>query len=225
MPVDVKICGLRDHRAVHAAVEGNARYLGFMFYPRSPRAVTPREAVELGKAVPADRIKVGVMVDPDDRLLDQALAGLDAIQLHGQETPERVRTVKANAGKTVIKALRLGDTDDLAPLDDYAEVADMILFDAKPPSSPGSLPGGNGLTFDWRLLKGLRLSRPWLLAGGLNIDNLDEAIRLCHAPAVDVSSGVESEPGVKDIDKIRTFLKKAAGLSPPNGSTITEKRT
>ena len=115
----------------------------------------------------------------------------------------------------VIKALRVGDADDLSPLAAYAEVADMILFDAKPPRTKGSLPGGNGLSFDWRLLDGLALDRPWMLAGGLDIDNLGEAVRLCRAGIVDVSSGVESEPGVKDIDKIRKFLEHAATLSPP----------
>lgn len=214
MPVDVKICGLKDHLAVDAAVQGGARYLGFMFYPPSPRAVTPEKALALGQSVPADCIRVGVMVDPDDRLVDQALAGLDAIQLHGKETPERVQAVKRATGKTVIKALRIGDADDLRPLAAYAEVADMILFDAKPPSTPGSLPGGNGLSFDWRLLDDLSLDCPWLLSGGLNVDNLVAAVRLCHAHAVDVSSGVESERGVKDVDKIRTFLRQAAALTP-----------
>lgn len=216
MAIDVKICGLKDAHAVAAAVEAGARYLGFMFYPRSPRAVAPKEVVDLGRTIPADRIKVGVMVDPDDDFLQSVIAGpaLDAIQLHGNETPERVRAVKTRTGKTVIKAMRLGDAGDLAPLAAYAEVADMILFDAKPPPTPGSLPGGNGLTFDWRLLEGLTLDRPWLLSGGLNIDNLEDAVHLCRARAVDVSSGVETEPGVKDVGKIRDFLKHAAALSP-----------
>ncbi|MDH3661497.1 MAG: phosphoribosylanthranilate isomerase [Alphaproteobacteria bacterium] len=214
MAVDVKICGLKNHQAVEAAVEGGARYLGFVFYPPSPRAVTPKAAFALGRSVPADRLRVGVMVDPDDLLVDQVLEALDVIQLHGKETPERVNAIKARTGKTVIKALRLGDADGLQPLDGYAEVADMILFDAKPPSTPDSLPGGNGLSFDWRLLDGLALDRPWLLSGGLNVDNLEDAVRLCHAQTVDVSSGVETEPGVKDLDKIRTFLRHAADLTP-----------
>ncbi len=214
MAVDVKICGLKDPLAVDAAVEGGARYLGFIFYPPSPRAVTPEKALELGKSVPADRTRVGVMVDPDERLVDQALAGLDAIQLHGKETPERVREVKEATGKTVIKALRIGDAEDLRPLQSYAEVADMILFDAKPPAKPGSLPGGNGLTFDWRLLHDLCLDRPWILSGGLNAANLADAVRLCRASFVDVSSGVERAPGVKDPEKISQFLHHAATLTP-----------
>ena len=218
MPIDVKICGLKDHLAMDAALDGGARYLGFMFYPPSPRSVAPEAAIELGRSVPSDRLRVGVMVDPDDRLVDQVLEALDAIQLHGRETVERVEAVKARTGKTVIKALRIGDADDLAPLGAYAEVADMILFDAKPPKTPGSLPGGNGLSFDWRLLQRLDLNVPWLLAGGLDVGNLDDAVRLCQAPAVDVSSGVENAPGRKDVAKIRAFLEKAAGLSPTSRS-------
>ena len=214
MPIDVKICGLKTHQAIEAAVEQGARYLGFIFYPPSPRAVTPKEAFALGQSVPADRARVGVLVDPDDRLIDQVLAGLDAIQLHGKETPERVRRVKETTGKTVIKVLRIGDADDLRPLESYADVADMILFDTKPPSRPGSLPGGNGLAFDWRLLQDLALDVPWILSGGLDVTNLADAVRLCRASAVDVSSGVEREPGVKDLDKIRAFLRHAATLTP-----------
>jgi len=212
MAIDVKICGLKDPEAVEAVVEGGARYLGFIFYPPSPRAVTPERAIELGRSVPASCMRVGVMVDPDDHLIDQVLAGLDAIQLHGKETPERVRAVKARTGKTVIKALRIGEADDLRPLDAYAEVADIILFDAKPPPTPGSLPGGNGLTFDWRLLEGLTLNRPWILSGGLDRSNVGAAVRLCHASAVDISSGVESAPGIKDVTKIRTFLEHTKAL-------------
>lgn len=215
MGVDVKICGLNDHRAVTAAIDAGARYLGFIFYPPSPRAVTLDQAFDLGKAAPPDRIKVGVMVDPDDSFLESSLAGpaLDAVQLHGKETPERVRAVKALTNKLVIKAMRVGDADDLIPLAAYAEVADMLLFDAKPPSTPGSLPGGNGLCFDWRLLQGVTLDRPWMLSGGLDIDNVEEAVRLCRASAVDVSSGVEARPGVKDVGKIRDFLNCATALS------------
>lgn len=212
MPIDVKICGLKDPEAMNAAIEGGAGYVGFIFYPPSPRAVTPKEAIALGKAVPPDRIKVGVTVDPDDHLIDQVLEAVDAIQLHGKETPERVREVKEKTGKVVIKALRIGEPEDLEPLAAYAEVADMILFDAKPPKTPGSLPGGNGLTFDWRLLDDLALDVPWLLSGGLDAANLEDAVRLCRAPAVDVSSGVEKAPGMKDVAKIQTFLERARDL-------------
>lgn len=219
MAVDVKICGLKDHQAVKAAVDGGARYIGFIFFPPSPRAVTPEQAIDLGQAVPADRLKVGVMVDPDDQLIEQTLPALDAFQLHGHETPERVRAVKEATGKIIIKGMSLGDASDLLPLPAYTEVADMILFDAKPPKTPGSLPGGNGLSFDWHLLERLSLHCPWMLSGGLHADNLADAVRLCRARIVDVSSGVEAEPGVKDIAKIRNFLNLAASLSPPAANT------
>jgi phosphoribosylanthranilate isomerase len=210
--VDVKICGLKNEETLFAAIDGGARYIGFNFYPPSPRAVTSDEALTLGKSVPASCLRVGVMVDPDDGLIESAAPALDAIQLHGKETPARVREVKAATGKTIIKAIRVKDAADLAPLPAFAEVADIILFDAKPPSTPGSLPGGNGLTFDWRLLQDLRLDIPWILSGGLDASNLSDAVRLCAAPAVDVASGVESAPGVKDEAKIRDFLVRAARL-------------
>jgi len=216
MAVDVKICGLKDHLALDAALDGGARYLGFVFYPPSPRSVTPEQAHELGKSVPSDCMRVGVTVDPDDHLVDQILVGLDAIQLHGRETPERVREVKMQTGKTVIKALRIGDAADLEPLPAFADVADIILFDAKPPATPDSLPGGNGLRFDWRLLDGLTLNVPWILSGGLDQANLGDAVRLCHAKAVDVSSGVEQAPGIKDVAKISTFLQRASALPAPD---------
>lgn len=214
MAIEVKICGVRNQEAVDAAVQGGAKYLGFMFYPPSPRAVTPKEAVELGKAVPKDCIKVGVLVDPDDHLIEQALPAVDALQLHGKETPERISWIKEKTGKLIIRSMSVGDEDDLSPLAAYAAVADMMLFDAKPPKTPSSLPGGNGLSFDWRLLEGLKLDCPWMLSGGLNAANLKEAVHLCRASAVDVSSGVEAERGVKDLAKIQAFLDLAATLDP-----------
>lgn len=215
--VDVKICGLKDEATLRAAIEGGARYIGFNFYPPSPRAVTPDEAFALGQAMPADRIRVGVMVDPDDDLITNTSNALDAIQLHGKETPSRVRAIKESTGKLVIKALRIKDAADLDPLPAFVDVADVILFDAKPPSTPDSLPGGNGLTFDWRLLQSLDLEVPWILSGGLDASNLSDAVQLCSASAVDVASGVERAPGVKDAAMIRDFLRRAAALSPADG--------
>ncbi|MGI9494144.1 MAG: phosphoribosylanthranilate isomerase, partial [Geminicoccaceae bacterium] len=177
MAVEVKICGLKDDVAVKAAVDGGARYIGFMFYPPSPRAVTAEEAIALGRAIPADRLKVGVMVNPSDEEIEQVLPALDAIQLHGKETPERIKAIKEATGKLIFRSSSVGDKEDLLPLKAYAEVADMILFDAKPPKTPGSLPGGNGLSFDWRLLEGLNLRCPWMLAGGLHVNNLADAVR------------------------------------------------
>jgi len=217
MAIEVKICGLRDKRALAAAAAGGARYLGLVFYPRSPRAVSPAEAAALTAQAPDRCAAVGVLVDPDDKLLDEICrtVPLDYLQLHGSETPERVVAVRRRTGRAVIKALRIADAGDLAPVAGYAEVADMLLFDAKPPREPGSLPGGNGLPFDWRLLQGLEVAVPWLLSGGLSADNLAAAVRLCGAGAVDVSSGVEQRPGVKDPAKITHFLALAATLGAP----------
>jgi phosphoribosylanthranilate isomerase len=217
MPVEVKVCGLTDPRSLAAAVLGGARWLGFIFYPPSPRALTPRQAADLTAQAPAGCIKVGVLVDPDDALLDEVLGAvpLDCLQLHGAETPARVAAIKARTGRAVIKALRVAERADLAPIPGYAAVADMLLFDAKPPPDPSLLPGGNGLSFDWRLLQGLEVERPWLLSGGLSADNLAAAVTLCAARAVDVSSGVERRPGEKDPGKITRFLEVAATLGPP----------
>jgi phosphoribosylanthranilate isomerase len=220
MAVEVKICGLRDERALAAAAAGGARYLGMVFYPPSPRAVTPAAAAVLAAQAPARCATVGVLVDPDDRLLDEICHAvpLDYLQLHGAETPERVARIRQRTGRGVIKALRIADAADLAPIAGYAEVADLLLFDAKPPRAPGSLPGGNGLAFDWRLLQGLEVAIPWLLSGGLSADNLAAAVRLCAAGAVDVSSGVERRPGDKDPAKITRFLEVAATLGAPEPS-------
>jgi phosphoribosylanthranilate isomerase len=218
MAVAVKICGLTDAAALAAAADGGARYLGFVFYPASPRALGAEQAGALVRLAPAHCQTVGVFVDPDDDLLERTLAQapLDALQLHGAESPERIAALKARTGRVVIKALSLADAADLAPIPGYAAVADMLLFDAKPPKEPGRLPGGNGLSFDWRLVRDLRLDCPWLLSGGLSAANLEAAVSLCGARAVDVSSGVEERPGVKDPAKIRQFLKLAAALEPPD---------
>ncbi len=217
MPVEVKVCGLTDARSLAAAAEGGARYLGFIFYPPSPRSLSPRRAADLASKAPARCAKVGVLVDPDDALLDEILGAvpLDYLQLHGSETPDRVARIKARTGCAVIKALKIADARDLLPIRSFEAVADMLLFDAKPPRAPGRLPGGNGLSFDWRLLQGLEVATPWLLSGGLSAGNLAAAVRLCAARAVDVSSGVERRPGHKDPAEIRRFLGVAAGLDAP----------
>lgn len=207
----VKICGLRSAQHVAAAVGAGARYVGFVFFPKSPRAVSPAEAAALGAEVPVGVARVGLFVDPDDALLEATLAEapLDVIQLHGQESPDRVAEVKARFGLPVMKAVGIASAGDLPTLTDYGLVADMLLVDAKAPKD-AVLPGGNGLAFDWRLLVGRKWLRPWLLAGGLTPDNVAEAIRLTGAPGVDVSSGVESAPGVKDADLIRAFVAGAS---------------
>lgn len=217
MPVDVKVCGLTDAASLAAAIEGGARYLGFIFYPPSPRALSQDQAAALIAQAPARCAKIGVLVDPDDRLLDEILerVPLDGLQLHGHEPPARVAEIKARTARVVIKALKIAEASDLAPIAPYAAVADMLLFDAKPPPRPDLLPGGNGLSFDWRLLQGLAVDRPWLLSGGLSAGNLAAAVHLCEARTVDVSSGVEQRPGQKDPAKIKRFLEIAAGLGPP----------
>lgn len=206
----VKICGLRAAADIAAAVEAGARYAGFVFFPKSPRAVTPHQAAALAADVPPGVARVGLFVDPDDARLTEVLATvpLDMIQLHGQETPARVAEVRALTGLPVIKAVGVADAADLEALWDYGLVADMLLIDAKPPKG-AALPGGNGLAFDWRLLAGRRILKPWLLAGGLTADNVARAIQLTGAPGVDVSSGVESAPGIKDQNRIRAFVAAA----------------
>ena len=206
----VKICGLRDSASVETAIKAGASYLGFVFFPKSPRAVTPEQAGALMADIPVGVAKVGLFVNPSDEQLRATLASapLDMIQLHGQESPDRVAQVKELTGLPVMKAIGIAGPEDLPALIDHGLVADMLLVDAKAPKD-AVLPGGNGLAFDWRLLVGRKWLRPWLLAGGLTPANVVEAIRLTGARGVDVSSGVESEPGVKDANLIRSFIEAA----------------
>jgi len=206
----VKICGLRTPEGVAAAVSAGARYVGFVFFPPSPRAVGPAEARLLALDVPPGVAKVGLFVDPDDDLLDEVLAvvPLDMIQLHGEEPPERVADIRRCHGLPVMKAVGIRDAGDLDQIERYAKVADQLLIDAKPPKG-APLPGGNAVPFDWRLIAGRRWPVPWMLAGGLTTANVAEAVRLTGAQQVDVSSGVESAPGVKDDEKIRAFIRAA----------------
>ena len=186
-------------------MDAGAAYLGFNFFPRSPRSVSPPEARDLAAEVPPGVAKVGLFVDPDDATLD-AVTGtvpLDMIQLHGRETPARVAEVRARYGLPVMKAVGLGSREDLAKLEGTG--ADQILVDARP-APGGPLPGGNGVAFDWRLIEGWHPAAPWMLAGGLTPDNVAEAIARTSARQVDVASGVESAPGQKDPELIRAFL-------------------
>lgn len=205
--VRVKICGVRTPGDMLASADAGAAYVGFNFFPKSPRYVTPELALQLALAAPLGLAKVALTVDADDDLLD-ALVGampLDMLQLHGHETPARVAEVRARYRLPVMKAVGVADEGDLAGLMEMSLAADQILIDAKPPKG-AVLPGGNGLTFDWRLLVGRKWLRPWMLAGGLGPHNVAEAIRLTGARQVDVSSGVESAPGVKDHAKIAAFI-------------------
>ncbi len=212
MPVGVKICGITSDEAMDAAVEAGADYVGLVFFPPSPRAVSPERAAELSELLPDDVAKVGLFVDPSDALLDQVLTRvrLDLLQFHGTEPPERLEAVRLEYGLPVMKMIPVAGPDDLAAAEAYLTVADRLLFDARPPRD-ALLPGGNALAFDWSLLKGRRWSLPWMLAGGLTPANVAEAVRISGATAVDVSSGVETAPGVKDPALIRAFIAAARG--------------
>ncbi|MEO1120064.1 MAG: phosphoribosylanthranilate isomerase [Pseudomonadota bacterium] len=210
----VKICGLSTPETTAAAVDAGAAYVGFVFFPKSPRALTATAAGALASDVRAGVCKMGLFVDPDDTLLDETLshAPLDMIQLQGSETPDRVAEVRSLTGLPVMKAVGISTSDDLPRLDLYEEVADQLLCDAKPVEG-AVLPGGNGVAFDWRVIAGRTWRKPWMLAGGLTAENVAEAARLTGASQVDVSSGVESAPGVKDIERIEAFIAAAKGVA------------
>jgi phosphoribosylanthranilate isomerase len=214
MSVAAKICGLSSEEAVAAAVEGGAAYLGFVFYPPSPRSVSPARAAALCAGVPASVRRVGLFVDADDAAIGGALDAvpLDILQFHGRESPERVAAVKTRFGRSVMKAIPIAAADDVAAASLYEACADLLLFDAKPPRRAAALPGGNGLAFDWHLIAGHRWRLPWMLSGGLTVSLLAEAVRISGTAAVDVSSGVERRPGDKDPDRIREFLAVARSL-------------
>lgn len=207
--MQVKICGLRDAASVEAAVSGGARYIGFMFVEKSPRYVTVAEATDLATDIPPGICKVAVTVDADDATLDAITsAPIDMLQLHGEETPERVAAIRTRYGLPVMKVLSVAEAADLDPITAFAPVSDQILLDAKAPKG-SEIVGGNGLAFDWRLIEGRRWPLPWMLAGGLTPENVGEAIRRTGATQLDVSSGVESARGVKDPALIAAFLKAA----------------
>jgi phosphoribosylanthranilate isomerase len=213
MTVETKICGISSRDAMSVAVDGGASYVGLVFYPPSPRAVTAQQAASLCENVPGGVIKVGLFVDIDDDTLDSIISSvpLNLLQLHGSETPERVTQIKQRSGLPVIKAIKIASADDVATATAYFDTADRLLFDAKAPADmKGALPGGNALMFDWQLIAGRIWPLPWMLSGGLDAENVAEAIRVTGAGAVDVSSGVESAPGVKDVARIAAFLKAVA---------------
>lgn len=206
----VKICGLTAIDQVEAAANAGAAFVGFVFFPKSPRHVEIAQAAGLAAAVPPGICKVALTVNASDEDLAAILEAvpIDLLQLHGQESPDRVRAVKARFGLPVMKAIGIAEPGDLAKVQPYNAVADMFLLDAKPPKG-ADLPGGNGLAFDWRIVAGKRFAKPWMLAGGLTPETVGEAVARTGAPNVDVSSGVESAPGVKDADKIRAFVSAA----------------
>lgn len=208
--VRVKICGLKTTDMIDAAVSAGAHYIGLNFFQKSPRSVTVEQAAGLAHQVPAGMARVGLVVDVDNAMLDTLTrdVALDMIQLHGHETPARVAEVKARYGLPVMKVVGIADAEDLNVLDSYFAIADQILVDAKPPKN-ADLPGGNGLAFDWGLLAGRRWPVPWMLAGGLTPQNVADAITRTGARQVDVSSGVETAPGVKDAGLIDAFCGAA----------------
>ncbi|WP_144185642.1 phosphoribosylanthranilate isomerase [Elioraea rosea] len=214
MSVTVKICGLSDEAGVDAAVEAGADMIGFVFYPPSPRAVTPAAAAALSARHAGGPLHVGLFVDASDEALAETLAAvpLDMIQLHGREDAARVAAVRARFGLPVMRAVGVAAREEVAAaIVEFGSVADRLLFDAKPPppSTPGALPGGNAASFDWAVMQGAAVPVPWLLAGGLTAENVGEAIRIAGAPGVDVSSGVERARGVKDPNLIRAFIAAA----------------
>ena len=220
MPVGVKICGINSPAAMAAVVAGGSRMAGFNFYPPSPRAITAEEAGVLAAQRRGDMAIVGVFVNESDATIAEVLrsAPLDLLQLHGRESPERVAEIRRRFALPVIKALPVATREDLDQIDSFVEVTDHFLFDAKPPKGmKNALPGGNALQFDWNLLANCKALRgenaiSWLLSGGLNLDNLETAVRTTGAKMVDLASGVERRPGVKSPEKISALLAAAAAL-------------
>lgn len=210
--IRVKICGLATPEDMAAVAKAGAAYAGLVFFEKSPRNVSLQAAREVALAAPEGLAKVALVVDATDAALEEIfeVVPLDMLQLHGHETPERVAALRAKFGLPVMKAVGVAGEGDLAALEDYAQVADQLLVDAKPPEG-GHLPGGNGLSFDWRLLAGRRWPVPWMLAGGLTAQNVAEAVRLTGARQVDVSSGVEKTRGLKDHAMIAGFVSAAQG--------------
>ncbi len=207
--VDAKICGINDATAMRTAVAAGARFVGLVFYPPSPRSLEPGAAAELAALVPDGITRVGLFVDPEDTYVDAVLAevALDMLQLHGSETPGRCRELRARTGLPVMKAIKVSTRADIDAADAYIGSVDWLMFDAKAPADlENALPGGNALAFDWTLLANAQFSVPWMLAGGLNPENVMEAVRESGAGVVDVSSGVENAPGRKDPARIEAFL-------------------
>lgn len=212
--LDVKICGLSRQDSVRAALTGGATHLGFIFFEKSPRNVTPQAASRLVADLGDDVMTVAVTVDADDEVLDDIVSVMHPgmLQLHGSETPERVAALKEKYGLPVMKAFAIRNAQDLEKIHPWLNVADKFLFDAKPPAG-SELPGGNGMSFDWSLLESLDPDIPYMLSGGIHAENVEEALRLSNTSGLDVSSGVESSPGIKDNRRIVEFLDKVKHLT------------
>ncbi len=222
MPLLVKICGLSTSGTLEAALDAGADMVGFVFFEASPRHVSLGAARELGQIARGRATKVALTVDADDATFENIIETLQPaiLQLHGQESVSRVRDIKQKFGLPVMKAIPVGVAADLASVPGYAAAADRILFDARAPKD-ATRPGGLGVPFDWHLLKGLKLAVPFMLSGGLSIDNVGEAIEIARPDGVDVSSGVESAPGIKDPDMIRAFIRAARAAAPVSLGTAS----
>lgn len=212
MSVKTKICGIKTPEALRAAIDGGARFVGFVFFPPSPRHVAIDTAKELALMLPTGVRSVALFVDPSDEQLEAVLGHvqIDMIQLHGDETPTRVREIKQKYAMPVLKAFPVRDAEDIDRSADYSGIADWFIFDAKPVNA--DLPGGTGQVFDWELLAGRHFDVPWMLSGGLTPDNVADALARLSPDAVDVSSGVEHTRGEKDEAKIRAFLSAVNAL-------------
>ncbi len=209
-PFLIKICGLSTPATLEAALNAGADMVGFVFFPPSPRNIRTDQAKQLSEIAGQRAQTVALVVDADDAFLETIVGALkpSILQLHGKESPQRVAEIRARFGLPVMKALGISGPQDFDKLAAYEEVCDRLLFDAKPPKD-ATRPGGNGLVFDWTLLRGRHFRKPWMLSGGLTIDSVEEAILATGATGIDVSSGVESAPGVKDVALIQTFVERA----------------
>lgn len=219
MDHDIKICGLKTSEAVQAALDGGASHIGFIFFAKSPRHVEPDAAGQLRLAARGRAQAVAVTVDAEDAYLDAIVAAMqpDMLQLHGKETPQRVSDVKARYGLPIMKAFSISETADLDKIRPFLGIAGRFLFDAKPPKG-SDLPGGNGVSFDWRLLSALDRDVDYMLSGGLNAANIGDALRLANPPGIDISSGVESAPGVKDAALIADFFQAVRNARQTNAA-------
>lgn len=214
MSIGVKICGLTKPEHVKTASDAGAKYVGFVIFRGSPRYIEPEAAAQIAKEAGPETLRIAVLVDPSDSLIDKVVSTIpiEGIQLHGTETPDRVSSIRNQTKLTVIKAVSIEDRNDIKSAHIYEQVTDMLLFDAKPRTAD-MLPGGNAMTFDWKLIAAELWGCPWFLSGGLNAENIMGAINVSHASLVDVSSGVEKKRGVKDLERIRSFMRTVGSIT------------
>jgi len=208
--LNVKICGLNNKETIEVAVKAGASHLGFIFYPPSPRSLTPKEAGYITSTTPSHIKRVAVIVDARDDLINDIIQNLSPhiLQLHGSETTSRIQEIKEKFKLPIMKAIKVANSDDIKSSEQYQDNSDFLLFDAKSPmTSKNALPGGNGISFDWALLKSVKIGKPWFLSGGIHIGNVQEAIKTTGNRSIDISSGVEDQPGVKSCEKIDMFMK------------------